>query len=166
MKYYRFMSKLEYTKLLNGSILTNDNPHDKSRTSSHGFCFLREDSSLFSDSLEKSFNAIRDFDEPWDSASEFLSGIVTSDYFVEFETTEDDYFSEGYGIYADPYDWAWDARCCVREYSLIEYDASWLRPVRAWQWNAEDFNFVPVHPTCATSDSYWEKYEYLYDYLR
>ena len=99
MKFYRFMSEVELIKMLNGDILENLDPHKGSATNSEGFCFLREDSTLESEfGVEKVFEKKA---ELWESALEFLYGIVNDDYFVEFETAKE--LKEGYGRYANPH---------------------------------------------------------------
>lgn len=79
MRIFRFMSKKEFDKLINGEKLINNTKHD-GRTNSEGFCFMEGDPEL---------------------AFDFLSGVVSEDICVVFETEKE--LKETYGIYADPY---------------------------------------------------------------
>lgn len=78
MKIFRFMSKKEFNKLINGEKLINNTKH-KGNTNSEGFCFMEGN-------------------PEW--AFEFLSGVVSEDICVVFET--DKKLKKTYGIYADP----------------------------------------------------------------
>ena len=81
MKVFRFMSKEEFEKYMNGDILINTVEHI-AKTNSRGFCFL----------------SLKDF-EP-EEAMHFLSGIVTFDVCAVFET--DVKLNKSYGVYAKP----------------------------------------------------------------
>ena len=101
MKYYRFMSKNEFEKLINGETLKNDKKH-QAKTNSVGFCFMKYD----------------DY-KPKD-AYEFMSGIVSEDICVVFETTKK--LTKSYGVYADPdLSNGWFASITVDEYCIKEY---------------------------------------------
>lgn len=156
MKYYRFMSEEELIRMLNGDILENLDPHNGCITDSEGFCFLREDSTLESQyGVEKVFGIK---DEPWASAYEILAGNITSDYFVEFETSKE--LKEGFGRYANVHSDDWFDYCSVKEYSTVEYSTGWMIPTRIWQRKSigeyVEFGFQFAFP-----DYYEQKYDYL-----
>lgn len=82
MEVFRFMSKLEFTKFMNGEVLKNTTDHSNgNKTNSKGFCFLN---------LEEH--------KP-EEAIHFLSGLVNLDYCVKFRTNKE--LNKTYGIYAD-----------------------------------------------------------------
>ncbi len=82
MEVFRFMSKFEFAKFMNGEVLKNNTDHSNfSKTDSKGFCFLN---------LEEH--------KPED-AIHFLSGLVNLDYCVKFRTNKE--LKKTYGIYAD-----------------------------------------------------------------
>lgn len=132
MKVFRFMSKVEFEKYKNGSVLKNNKKHD-GRTNSIGFCF---------------FN-VEDFTP--EQAIQFLSGIVTFDVCAVFET--DEKLKKTYGIYAKPikstensiedlinlFD-GLNARFKATEYCITEYDKNKMKLIKysedIWkQWN-------------------------------
>lgn len=82
MKIFRFMSKQEFDKYINGEILTNETIH-LAKTNSIGFCFF-------------DFKKISP-----EEASNFVSGIVNMEICAVFET-EEKYLKESYGIYHNP----------------------------------------------------------------
>lgn len=84
MKLFRFMSKDEFEKLINGEELANEKEH-AGHTDSIGFCFMPYKE-----------------DEDIEYAYEYLSGIVTDDIVVVFETDKNN-LNKSWGIYADPY---------------------------------------------------------------
>lgn len=101
MRLFRFMSKNEFNKYLNGETLENTTVHN-GRTNSIGFCFF--DTENFSPIF----------------AYEFISGIVDKDVCAVFETEIE--LKKGYGIYADQYSsWSWDT-LIVDEYSTTKYN--------------------------------------------
>ena len=82
MEVFRFMSKLEFAKFMNGELLKNTTDHSNgNKTNSKGFCFLN---------LEEH--------KP-EEAIHFLSGLVDLDYCVKFRTNQK--LKKTYGIYAD-----------------------------------------------------------------
>lgn len=82
MEVFRFMSKLEFAKFMNGEVLKNNTDHSNgSKTDSKGFCFLN---------LEEH--------KP-EEAIHFLLGLVNLDYCVKFRTSKE--LNKTYGIYAD-----------------------------------------------------------------
>ena len=96
------MSKQEFEKLMNGEKLFNKKRH-KGRTGSTGFCFMQY----------KGYEDIR-------YSYEYLSGIVTDDIVVVFETNKKN-IKESWGIYADPYgsffDTITETEYCTTQYS-------------------------------------------------
>lgn len=84
MKLFRFMSKEEFRKLVNGEELENNKVHE-GKTNSIGFCFMKED---ICNIPEYAYN--------------YLSGIVSKDICVKFETEID--LKKGYGIKILTYD--------------------------------------------------------------
>ena len=75
------MSKEEFEKYRNGQILINNTVHE-AKTNSVGFCFMNCD------------------EYTPEEAMHFLSGIVTFDVCVVFETEEN--LNKSYGVYAKP----------------------------------------------------------------
>lgn len=82
MEVFRFMSKLEFAKFMNGELLKNTTDHSNgNKTNSKGFCFLN---------LKE---------QKPEEAIHFLSGVVDLDYCVKFRTSKE--LEQTYGIYAD-----------------------------------------------------------------
>lgn len=77
---HRFMSSLEYHKLMKGEVLKNHNTHKGCKTSSVGFCF---------------------FTEPPHEAIHWLSGCVDTDYCVTMDIPAD-MLTKSKGRYRDP----------------------------------------------------------------
>lgn len=102
MKLFRFMSKKEFEKLINGEKLINKKKH-KGRTGSTGFCFMQ-------------YNKDCDINYSY----EYLSGIVDDDIIVVFETDKKN-VNESWGVYADPYGSFFDT-ITETEYCTKEYD--------------------------------------------
>lgn len=104
MKIFRFMSKKEFEKYKNGEILKNNTKHS-GFTDSVGFCFMN----------------IEDVDP--EDAYEFLSGIVSDDICVVFET--DKKMKKSWGQYADPYGSFFDTivktEYCTNQYSIDDF---------------------------------------------
>lgn len=104
MKYFRFMSLSEFDKLINKEKLYNNTKHD-GRTNSLGFCFMN----------------LKD-DEP-EEAYEYLSGVVSEEVCVLFETNKK--LKESWGIYADPYGAFFDTiirtEYCTTQYSIEDF---------------------------------------------
>lgn len=111
MKLYRYMSSVEFRKLMNGETLVNTSYHWGERTSSRGFCFLGEDS--------VGYSPIEAFD--------FLSGIVTADYLVEFEVHKQ--MQRSSGIYANPFG-SFGSTIGITEWCTTEYNRHDLEPLR------------------------------------
>lgn len=102
MKLFRFMSKDEFEKLINGEELVNEKEHT-GHTDSIGFCFM-------------SYKE----DEDIEYAYEYLSGIVTDDIVVVFETDKNN-LNKSWGIYADPYGHFFDT-ITETEYCTTNYN--------------------------------------------
>ena len=81
MEVFRFMSKEEFKKYMNGEELVNKKEH-RAKTNSKGFCFLD----------------LKDFTP--EEAIHFLSGIVSFDVCAVFETNTK--LNKTYGVYAKP----------------------------------------------------------------
>lgn len=120
MKLYRYMSFEEFFKLTSGCELINRNRFQKARTNSIGFCFL----------------AAENREEACANIS-FLTGIVTNDVLVEFETTPLTELSEGEGVYAD---WFSDETKTITEYSAKYYNRDTLVPIAYCSVNPFDCN--------------------------
>lgn len=97
MEIFRFMSKKEFDKLINGEELINKTKH-QGNTNSVGFCFMEDDPEY---------------------CYEFLSGVVSEDVCVIFETDEE--LNQTYGIYADPCGSFFDT-IVKDEYCINKYD--------------------------------------------
>lgn len=116
---FRFMSKEEFTKYINGEILINEKDHSiHSKTKSKGFCFMEYENNH---SVENAF--------------EYLDGIVSEDYVCIFECKES-LLTSSYGVYADPFGCFFDTItvdefCCNsysnKDFKLKSYceDVSW-----------------------------------------
>ena len=118
------MSKKEFDKLIEGEILTN-NKHHNGRTSSVGFCFMKVDDN-----------------EP-EYAYDFLSGIVSDDVCVVFETRKK--LTKSYGIYASPtggfFDSIVEDEYCTNKYSLEDFKIVKMaipdRQNYEWKWETD-----------------------------
>ena len=108
MRLFRFMSKKEFDKLLNGEDLINNKEH-QGFTNSVGFCFMEGKEA----DAEYSY--------------EFLSGIVSREICVLFETNEK--LNESYGIYADPYGSFFDS-ITRDEYCIKKYNKETIKPIK------------------------------------
>lgn len=167
MKYYRFLGEDEFAAIRNGDTLVNKNAHIGQRTSSVGFCFLREDSRAMGGMYEYGL----DPDDPLGTALEMIGGCMGDDtYFVEFETDQDNRFLEGFGVYADAMSPGWYDRVSVNEYSVTEYSTDWLRPLKAWKSSVyQDYErytgYQEVTPLVYAEPTIWSKYDELYAYL-
>lgn len=83
MKLYRYMSQKEFNKYLNGKKLVNNFDYTTSnRSGSKGFCFLGEYTTFSVNSnreeLKFTFSPSKCYD--------FLTGIVSCDLLIEFES--------------------------------------------------------------------------------
>lgn len=131
MKVFRFMSKDEFEKYKRGEVLKNNTIHN-CQTTSVGFCFLKLD----------------DFEPSY--AYHFLSGIVSYEVCVVFETTKE--LKKTQGKYAVPFSHAtgfFDSfiadEYCIDSYSkddfkLLKYSYDfnkkhWLN--EEWTWLEE-----------------------------
>ena len=126
MKILRFMSNAEFDKYKKGDVLKNDKKHS-GFTDSIGFCFLN---------YEKY--------EP-EYAYKFLSGIVSEDVCVVFET--DKTLTKHYGQYAEPYGSFFDTfiadEYCINEYNkddfkLIKYCYDYDKK----HWEDEEWTWI------------------------
>lgn len=124
MELFRFMSIKEFDKLINGETLKN-NTHHKTRTTSIGFCFMKTE------------------DNTPEEAYEFLSGVVSSDLCVVFETNKK--LTKSYGIYASPYGGFFDTitedEYCTKEYNLKDFKIIKMAIPRyfenEWKWQTK-----------------------------
>ena len=138
MKVFRFMSNLEFEKLMNDEILVNDKVHE-ANTNSKGFCFLN----------------CEDFIP--EKAIHFLSGVVNLDKCVVFEVDEKK-LNETWGEYAEPIETTGDTvqdflniienfrkmfrtrEYCTKKYSnkdfkIIKYcNPKWTLEDKEWEW--------------------------------
>ena len=132
MKLFRFMSKEEFRKLVNGEDLENNTVH-QGHTNSIGFCFMEEDNCNYPE-----------------YAYEFLSGVVSDNICVRFETEVK--LKEGYGIYADPYG-SFFSTITQIEYSITKYNnrdfkiLEFAIPVSGlddeeWEWSSDINNIL------------------------
>lgn len=77
---HRFMSALEFRKLMSGDVLENNSTHDLNKTSSVGFCF---------------------FTEPPHEAIHWLGGCVDADYCVTMDIPKR-MLTQAKAMYRDP----------------------------------------------------------------
>lgn len=135
MKIYRFMSIEELNKLLAGVELVNESKHKGSRTSSEGFCFLPSLTVVMVDDYSEKY-LTEDGYEPKrvcfapHKCLSFLSGIVSEDALVEFETTPNSHIKTSWGTYADPTTDEWGAYIDIVEYCSPSYSRETLTPVK------------------------------------
>ena len=124
MKIFRYMSKNEFDKLINGETLINNTIHE-GLTNSVGFCFMK----------------VEDNEPRY--AYEFLSGVVDDDVCVVFETKKK--LTKSYGVYADPYGSFFDTitkdEYCTKEYNLegfkiVEMAIPDFRK-KEWKWETD-----------------------------
>lgn len=108
MKLFRYMSKNEFNKLINGETLKNDKKHT-GFTDSVGFCFMEGEEGTA------------------EYCYDFLSGIVSNEVLVLFETDKE--LKKGYGRYADPYGSFFDT-IMKTEYSITEYNKDIIKPLK------------------------------------
>ena len=154
MKYYRFMSKDEFRKVIDGETLVSRLDHSSyARSNSVGFCFLREDSYVSGEENEYPVFNWRSTDSAPEQARDVIGGVCGSDeMFVEF-IDAGVAMAKSRGTYADFSSFDFYARADVEEYCCVKYDNSTLIPVRAWEKNGVDyfevkFTTIPM--------SYWE----------
>ena len=116
MKVFRFMSKREFDKYMNGEELVNHTFHGtNANTNSVGFCFMKVD----------------DFSP--EEASHFLIGVVDPDVCAVFETEAD--LEETYGVYAKP----------LRKGTLEELLKKWRESFKAKEYCTESYNKDTFH---------------------
>lgn len=116
MKVFRFMSKREFDKYMNGEELVNHTFHGtNANTNSVGFCFMKVD----------------DFSP--EEASHFLIGVVDPDVCAVFEIEAD--LEETYGVYAKP----------LRKETLEELLKKWGRTFKAKEYCTESYNKDTFH---------------------
>lgn len=97
MRVHRFMSELEYRRLISGETLHNESCHEGWLTSSVGFCFFTEDP---------------------DEAIHWLSGVTFPDYCVTMEVRPE-YLRQSVGHYRNPEGGTMEkAEYCMTSYSL------------------------------------------------
>ena len=131
MKLFRFMSDEEYNKLTNNEVLFNNTKHT-ARTNSIGFCFM-------------------DYEQykPED-AVHFLSGIVSLDKCVIFETNKE--LNKTYGEYAKPIEFTgnngidminlfrrWEDTFTADEYCTTEYSLKDFKILKIGTINFDDY---------------------------
>lgn len=110
MKVFRFMSKKEYEKLINGEKLINRAKH-MAHTTSVGFCFM---------DLK---------DNPPEVAYHYLIGLVCPEVCVIFNVKNKNVLSKGYGRYTDINSKNFFARCIREEYYTTQYSKEDLEPI-------------------------------------
>ena len=116
MKVFRFMSKREFDKYMNGEELVNHTFHGtNANTNSVGFCFMKVD----------------DFSP--EEASHFLIGVVDPDVCAVFETEAD--FQATYGVYAKP----------LRKGTLEELLKKWRESSKVKEYCTESYNKDTFH---------------------
>lgn len=116
MKVFRFMSKREFDKYMNGEELVNHTFHEtNANTNSVGFCFMKVD----------------DFSP--EEASHFLIGVVDPDVCAVFETEAD--LEETYGVYAKP----------LRKETLEELLKKWRESFKVKEYCTESYNKDTFH---------------------
>lgn len=120
MKYYRYMSTKEFSLLCAGCDIKGKSSF-KARTNSMGVCFLAEKTEAVTED-----NRLEHYTP--ETAFRFLSGIVSEDVLVEFETETE--LSESWGIYADPQSPYFDGTMTVTEYNIPFYNRDIMHPVR------------------------------------
>lgn len=135
MKVYRYMSFREFQLVTSGvELVYNSNRWAGARTSSQGYCFLGEDTTVRS-SVERLNPETDELEEAepveFDPIGcySFLAGIVSKDVLVEFEVTKTSNLQESSGVYADPFG-GWSDYCEVTEYCTQSYSRDSLVPTK------------------------------------
>ena len=120
MKVYRYMGKNEFQNLLHGQTLKNNTVYSSKgyRSGSAGFCFLPE--IVVADGA--TFNPVESFS--------FLSGIVSPEFFVEFEIIDASFFVTSTGVYRNPRAFDDAEMMNITELCLSSYDYRKLCPIR------------------------------------
>lgn len=146
MQLIRFMSSIEFEKLMNGDVLENTIDHytQGRHTNSIGFCFMARNSSPYFEDDE----IISDL--MWFYS--FMSGIVSDDYVVVFESGDTE-LKKGYGIYAAPGGEFFDTMR-ETEYSIKSYDRTTLKPLY-WLCGCDDYLYEWCEDELRTKE--WEK---------
>ena len=129
MRLFRFMSKNEFNNLLNGEDLINNTKH-KGFTKSIGFCFMK------GEEIEAEYSY------------QFLSGVVSDEICVLFETNEK--LNKSYGIYANPYGHFFDT-ITEDEYCIKKYNKQTIKPIKY----CDNFDSVFLED----EESKWQKIE-------
>lgn len=125
MKIYRYMSYLEFLKMSFGlEIESSEKTSYLFKTNLKGLFFLGEKTKFNSTELgEQEFSP--------EECLAFLSGIVTQEVLVEFETTSEVELKQGEGTYADPYDFWWThTQIDITEYAILKYNKRNIIPTR------------------------------------
>lgn len=117
MKLYRFMSLVEFNKLLAGMKLVNNNKFFSRNTNSEGFCFLSEKIKICDDVYFLPQECYR-----------FLRGIVSDCFLVEFETELQ--LDETVGCYANPFTNDYYDYIVIKEFCIKSYDREKIVPLR------------------------------------
>jgi hypothetical protein len=123
MKLYRYMSGAELDTYKSGGYVVGRCRRNRDHGAYERVCFLGSVTaftSYFQNHTENSqFMPERCY--------EFLSGIVSDEFLVEFEVTEPYFVIEGSGVYADPINGAWGATITITEYWMDRYSQKELR---------------------------------------
>lgn len=105
MEVFRFMSLKEFKNLIKGKDLINKTKHS-GRTNSQGFCFMKT------------------IDNSPEEAFEFLSGVVSDEVCVIFNTRKR--LKKTWGVYADPYGMFFDTitedEYCTDKYNNKDFE--------------------------------------------
>lgn len=130
MKLWRYMSVKEFNDFCKHLTLTQSKKCRHSKTTSDGYCFLGDITTFVSYAddppTEMSYTA--------EECYQFLSGIVSKELLVCFETEETNVLA-GKGVYADPTSFSW-YDCdyiTITEYFCKEYSSETFTLI-SYQW--------------------------------
>lgn len=121
MKYYRYMSMVEFFGFLNEEEISPLRTFENCNTGEkEGMCFLGEETKFDSFGEEKIFRP--------EDCLHFLNGLVSVDVLVEFETNVP--IKETWGRYANPFTSGWDDTVIINEYRVDSYSSKDFKPTR------------------------------------
>ena len=149
MKVYRYMSREEFTKLINGTSLHNPTVRDTDYSTSCGFCFLAETTTFVTFNFD---GEEQTFEYTPEDCSSFLGGIVTEEVLVEFEVMDPQLLRSDFATYMNPISTEYEETIYITEYSCHTYDRTVLRPLRYKLCKPNGYTYWDRMPWIQVSD--------------
>lgn len=144
MKYYRYMSIIEFLEMIDGKEISPIQTFEEQNTGdANGVCFLCEETKFNSLDEEITFRP--------EDCLQLLKMIATNDVLVEFEASTS--MRETWGQYADPFRGGWDDTIIINEYRVDSYSNKTLKPIRFSIPCDDEYN----------NSYHFKHHEYLYD---